>query len=167
MINQAKKKGFYQQKKKRIPHDREVLTQYAGELVQHDSSHHKFAPHAESKWYLITSLDDYSRHLLYTELYDRETTWAHILALKYVILVYGIGKTLDGFFCLRTRRFVDAYHNISVNNLKFPIHKAPLREEIQINFVPYTEEDRADLRIWYRDTFTDLYTVKAWDLVPF
>ena len=39
-------------------HDREVLTNYAGEIVQHDSSHHKWSPYAQEKWYLITSLDD-------------------------------------------------------------------------------------------------------------
>lgn len=298
IINRAKKAGMYQPKKKRIPHDREVLTHYAGELIQHDSSHHKFAPHAEMKWYLITSLDDYSRYLLYADLFERETTWAHVLALKYVILVHGIGhsyyvdshsifrfvqgrdsfrkthtlftddtdpqwkkvardlgiqvtyalspqakgkierpyrwlqdrlvrrcfreevrnlsdareilreeverynhrqvhsttreipsirfekakqegrtffreltlpagRSIDDVFCLRIQRVVDAYHNISVNNLKFRIHKAPLREEVQIHIVPHMDENRADLRIWYRDTLTDIYTVKASDLVHF
>jgi hypothetical protein len=40
------------------------LTNYIGELIQHDCSHHKWSPYATSKWYLITSLDDYSRKLL-------------------------------------------------------------------------------------------------------
>ena len=65
------------------------------------------------------------------------------------------------------RRVVDAYHNISVNNIKLRIHKAPLREEVQINIIPYPQEDRADLRIWYRNILTDQYTVKASDLVHF
>lgn len=298
IISRAKREGLYREKKKRTVHDREVLTHYTGELIQHDSSHHKFASHAETKWYLITSLDDYSRYILYADLFDRETTWAHILALKDVAIVYGVGhayyvdshsifrfvqgrdslrkkhslftddtdpqwkqvagdlgirvtyalspqaqgkierpyrwlqdrlvrrcfregvkdisdareilrlevdrynyhqvhsttleipfqrfdkarqdgrtffrdlsipdgKTLDDIFCLRMRRVVDAYHNISVNNIKLRIHKAPLREEVQINIIPYPQEDRADLRIWYRNILTDQYTVKASDLVHF
>lgn len=298
VISRAKTEGLYRQKKKRTVHDREVLTHYTGELIQHDSSHHKFAPHAETKWYLITSLDDHSRYLLYADLVDRETTWAHILALRDVAIVHGIGhsyyvdshsifrfvqgrdslrkkhslftddtdpqwkqvtrdlgiqvtyalspqakgkierpyrwlqdrlvrrcfregvkdicdarellrqeverynhhqvhsttheipflrferarqegrtffrdlaipagKTLDDIFCLRMHRVVDAYHTISVNNLKLRIHKAPLREQVHINIVPHVQEDRADLRIWYRDILTDQYTVKASDLVHF
>ena len=74
---------------KRNLHDREVLTRYAGELIQHDSSHHLWAPAAQEKWYLITSLDDYSRFILYAALVRKETTWTHILALQTVILRYG------------------------------------------------------------------------------
>ena len=65
------------------------MTNYPGELIQHDSSHHLFAPYAESKWYLITSLDDYSRLILYAVLVERETAWEHILALESVFLKYG------------------------------------------------------------------------------
>jgi len=76
----GKKHGFYLKKPKRSIHDREVLTRYAGELIQHDSSHHLWAPAAKEKWYLITSLDDYSRFLLYAVLVRKETSWTHILA---------------------------------------------------------------------------------------
>lgn len=82
-------------------------------------------------------------------------------------LTVPAGKSIDDVFCLRIQRVVDAYHNISVNNLKFRIHKAPLREEVQIHIVPHVDEDRADLRIGYRDTLTDIYTVKASDIVHF
>ena len=61
IINRAKRGGFYQKKSKRKAHDREVLTNYVGELIQHDSSHHKWSPYADRKWYLITSIDDCSR----------------------------------------------------------------------------------------------------------
>ena len=60
IINRAKANGFYLTKPKRKVHDREVITNYPGELIQHDSSHHQFSKYA-NKWYLITSLDDYSR----------------------------------------------------------------------------------------------------------
>jgi len=89
IINRAKTNGFYLTKPKRKAHDREVITNYPGELIQHDSSHHLFAPYAGSKWYLITSIDDYSRLILYAVLVERETTWEHILALEAVLLKYG------------------------------------------------------------------------------
>ncbi len=90
IIDRAKKHGFYLKKPKKRAHDREVLTHYAGELIQHDSSHHFWAPASQEKWYLITSLDDYSRFMLYAILLKNETSWAHILALQSVFLQYGI-----------------------------------------------------------------------------
>ncbi len=89
VIRRAKKLGFYLKKPKRTSHDREVLTRYVGELIQHDSSFHLWAPAAQEKWYLITSLDDYSRLILYAALVKKETTWTHILALQSVMLRYG------------------------------------------------------------------------------
>jgi len=90
VIDRAKKHGFsVKRKPKNDPHDREVLTNYAGEIIQHDSSHHLFSPPAKEKWYLITSLDDFSRFILYAILLKKETSWAHILALQTVVLNYG------------------------------------------------------------------------------
>ncbi|MGB6607615.1 MAG: hypothetical protein WBF28_07395 [Atribacterota bacterium] len=89
IINRAKTKGFYLLKSKRKVHEKEVITNYPGELIQHDSSHHQFSKYA-NKWYLITSLDDYSRLILYAVLVERETTWVNIIALRIVILRYGI-----------------------------------------------------------------------------
>jgi hypothetical protein len=66
IIHRAKKHGFYLKKPQRALHDREVLTRYAGELIQHDSSHHLWAPAA------------------------KETSWTHILALQTVILRHGL-----------------------------------------------------------------------------
>jgi len=90
IINRAKRGGFYLARPKRKAHDREVLTNYVGELIQHDSSHHRWSPYAKSKWYLITSIDDCSRFLLYYKLIERETSWAHIEALEEIALNYGL-----------------------------------------------------------------------------
>jgi hypothetical protein len=90
IIHRARKHGFYLKKPKRTPHDREVLTRYVGELIQHDSSFHLWAPAAQEKWYLITSLDDHSRFILYAALVKKETSWTHIQALQTVILRYGL-----------------------------------------------------------------------------
>jgi len=90
IIDRAKKNNFYFSRPKRKAHDREILTNYTGELIQHDSSHHKWSPYVEEKWHLITSLDDYSRKLLYAEFVERETSWDHIVGLERVILKYGL-----------------------------------------------------------------------------
>lgn len=91
IIDRAKKHGFYLKKKpKKKLHDREVITNYTGELIQHDASLHLFSPPAKTKWYLITSIDDFSRFLLYATLLLKETTWAHIMALQTVFLKHGL-----------------------------------------------------------------------------
>lgn len=91
IIDRAKKNDCYIPKSKyKKVHDREVITNYAGELVQHDTSFHKWAPYSSDKWYLITSLDDYSRLILYANLVEKESSWAHIIALQSVFLKFGI-----------------------------------------------------------------------------
>jgi hypothetical protein len=78
-------------KQHRKIHDRVVLTTAVGQLFQHDSSTHLWSPFAAEKWVLITTLDDYSRRLLYAELVPEETSWAHIQAAEAVITGIGIG----------------------------------------------------------------------------
>jgi len=90
IIDRAKKNDFYLKRNPRkASHDREVLTNYIGEIIQHDSSYHLWSPPAKEKWYLITSLDDFSRFILYATFLRKETSWAHILALQTVILKHG------------------------------------------------------------------------------
>ena len=90
IISRAKKHNFYRPRPKRKVHDREVLTNYVGELIQHDSSHHQWSPYAEDKWYLITSLDDHSRVMLYADFEEKECSWNHITALEGTALLYGL-----------------------------------------------------------------------------
>lgn len=90
IIKYAKANGFYLPKRpKRKSHDREVLTTHAGELIQHDASYHLWAPDGGIKWALITSLDDYSRFMLYAQLVEHESSWSHIQALQSVVVKYG------------------------------------------------------------------------------
>lgn len=94
IIDRAKKHGYYLNKPKRKAHDREVLTNYAGELIQHDSSYHKWSPYANEKWYLITSIDDHSRYMLYAALVRNETSWNHISALQALFLKHGLPRAV-------------------------------------------------------------------------
>ena len=75
IIDRAKKNDFYLKRKPRkSSHDREVVTNYIGEIIQHDSSYHLWSPPAKEKWYLVTSLDDFSRFILYATLLKKETS---------------------------------------------------------------------------------------------
>lgn len=89
VIRRAKVNNFYKAKVAGKVHDREVITNFPGELLQHDSSVHLWSPYMDEKLYLITTIDDYSRLILYAELVEKENTWNHILALKSVFLQYG------------------------------------------------------------------------------
>ena len=90
IIHHAKTNGFYLPKRpKRKAHDREVLTTYAGQLIQHDASYHLWAPDAGVKWTLITSLDDYSRFMLYAQFVEQESSWSHIQALESIVVKHG------------------------------------------------------------------------------
>lgn len=89
IISRAKANNFYKGKFSKKVHDREVLTNLVGELLQHDSSIHLWSPLMDQKLYLITTIDDYSRLIVYAEFVEQENVWAHILALKSVFLQYG------------------------------------------------------------------------------
>lgn len=90
VIDRAKRLGCYKPPRKTKVHDREVITATAGDLIQHDASHHRWSPYASEPWALISSLDDYSRKLLYADFVLSETTWAHILAAQALMQQYGI-----------------------------------------------------------------------------
>ena len=90
IINRAKKLDCHKPRRKSKTHDREVLTASIGALIQHDASTHKWSPFAKEKWTLITSIDDFSRKLLYADFVPRETTWAHIQATQALSQRYGL-----------------------------------------------------------------------------
>jgi hypothetical protein len=71
-------------------HDRQVVTASIGAMVQHDASTHLWSPYASEKWTLITSIDDYSRLLLYADFVHQETAWAHIQATQSVMQTFGL-----------------------------------------------------------------------------
>jgi hypothetical protein len=90
IIGRARSLGCYQPHPRKKVHDREVVTTAVGALIQHDASHHRWSPYAGERWVLITSLDDFSRKILYADFLEQETTWAHIKAAESVMLTYGI-----------------------------------------------------------------------------
>lgn len=105
IIQRAKNLDCYLPHPRKKVHDREVVTVAVGALIQHDASTHFWSPFASEKWTLITSLDDYSRMLVYADFVESETSWAHIQAAQAVMKVYGVplGYYVDN---LRVFRFV-------------------------------------------------------------
>ena len=90
IIERAKRLGCYKPRRQRKAHDRQVLTASVGALVQHDASLHLWSPYAQEKWVLITSIDDFSRKLLFADFFPKETTWAHIQAAQALMQAYGL-----------------------------------------------------------------------------
>lgn len=90
IIDRAKRLGCHKPRRKYKAHDREVLTHSIGALIQHDGSTHLWSPYASEKWTLITSIDDYSRMILFADFFSAETTWAHIQATRAVVEAFGL-----------------------------------------------------------------------------
>ena len=105
IIDRAKKLNCHRPRKKRKVHDWEVLTASVGELIQHDGSTHRWSGFAQEKWTLVTSIDDYSRKILFADFFPAETTWSHIQAVQTLIQAHGVPLRyyVD---CLRVFRFV-------------------------------------------------------------
>jgi len=90
IIDRAKNLGCYRTHPRQGTHERQVITTAIGALIQHDASHHRWSPYAERRWALITSLDDFSRKLLYADFVEEETSWAHIEATETLTRIYGL-----------------------------------------------------------------------------
>jgi len=90
IIKRAKEEDCYRPRRRQKVHDRLVITSAIGEIIQHDASVHLWSPLAAEKWTLITSLDDYSRTLLFADFFPHETSWAHIQAAQTVLVKNGL-----------------------------------------------------------------------------
>jgi hypothetical protein len=90
ITQRAKQLDCYKPHRKGKAHDRQVVTAAIGALVQHDASLHLWSPYAAEKWTLITSIDDYSRLLLFADFFAHESSWAHIQAAQSLLQRYGL-----------------------------------------------------------------------------
>ncbi len=73
-------------------------------------------------------------------------------------------QSTKDIFCLRLKRTVDAYHKIFLNNIKLRVHQVPLRDQVELCIVPDEKTGISEVRIWYKDTLTDVYHIKNSDL---
>jgi hypothetical protein len=116
IIKRAKEEECYKPRRKQKAHDRQVITSAIGEMIQHDASIHLWSPLATEKWTLITSLDDYSRKLVFADFFLHETSWAHIQAARKVIVENGLPVRyyVDN---LRVFRFIQNRDSFWRNNI--------------------------------------------------
>lgn len=79
--------------------------------MQHDASLHLWSPYAQEKWTLITSIDDFSRKLLFADFFPQENTWTHIQAAQALMQTYGLPLSyyVDS---LRVFRFVQGRDSV-------------------------------------------------------
>lgn len=99
-------------------HTRQILTDKPGTILQHDSSHHLFAPSGGIKWGLITTIDDFSRKLLYAKFVENDTTWDHIKSVETVCKKFGIPANyyVDNHSIFRFVKNMDSYWHIPKTN---------------------------------------------------
>ncbi|HEY5731061.1 MAG TPA: hypothetical protein VIS72_13490 [Anaerolineales bacterium] len=90
IIQRATQLDCYKPQRKRKVHDRMVVTSAIGALIQHDASLHLWSPYASEKWTLITSIDDFSRLLLFADFVTEESSWAHIRAAQALMQAFGL-----------------------------------------------------------------------------
>jgi len=95
IIQRAKQLECYKPQRKRKIHDRMVVTNAIGALIQHDASSHLWSPYASEKWTLITSIDDFSRLLLFADFVSEEGSWAHIQAAQRLMQGFGLPLRYD------------------------------------------------------------------------
>ena len=116
IIQRAKQLECYKPQRKHKIHDRVVVTSAIGALIQHDASSHLWSPYASEKWTLITSIDDFSRLLLFADFVSEEGSWAHIQAAQR--LMQGFGLPLRYYVDnLRVFRFVPERDSIWRKNV--------------------------------------------------
>ncbi len=68
---------------------REVETTKIGRLFQHDTCIHQWSPFCKS-FYLILTVDDHSRKIVYARFFAQETSMNHILAVRDTVRAFGL-----------------------------------------------------------------------------
>lgn len=68
---------------------REVETTKIGRLFQHDTCIHQWSPFCKS-FYLILTVDDHSRRIVYAKFFPQETSMNHILAVRDTVNAFGL-----------------------------------------------------------------------------
>ncbi len=68
---------------------RELETTKIGRLFQHDTCLHQWSPFMNS-FYLILTVDDHSRRIVYAKFFDKETSMNHILAVRDTVHQFGL-----------------------------------------------------------------------------
>lgn len=101
----------------------------AGELVQMDTSQHRWLSALKKDTYLIVLMDDYSRAILAARIFNANTTWNNMLAIKEAIMKYGLFKVLytdNASMFKLIRRHISRHfeYKVDLENIQTQIHRA-------------------------------------------
>lgn len=102
-----------------------------GELVQMDTSQHKWLSGSKKYFYLVLLLDDHSRAILATRIFEHDTTWNNMLVIREAIEKYGLFEILytdnDSMFNLiRTGFSMHFDYRANLEKVQTEIHRALL-----------------------------------------
>lgn len=133
-------KYSFSHKPKRRPRKRFEKEQ-AGELVQMDTSQHKWLNSLNKDTYLIATIDDYSRAILAARVFDSNTTWNNMLVIREVIEKYGIFKILytdNASMFKLIRRYISRHfeYKVDLENVQTQIHRS--LGELGIALLPHS-----------------------------
>lgn len=115
-------------KPKRRPRKR-FEKERAGELVQMDTSQHRWLRPLDKDTYLIATMDDYSRAILAARIFDANTTWNNMLVIREAIEKYGLFKILytdNASMFKLIRRYISRHfeYKVDLENIQTQIHRA-------------------------------------------
>ena len=108
-----------------------------GELVQMDSSQHKWLPGSKKYFYLVLLLDDHSRAILAARIFEHDSTWNNMLVIREAIKKYGLFEVLytdnaSMFNLIRTGFSLHFEYRADLEKVQTEIHRALLELSITL-----------------------------------
>lgn len=91
-----------------------------------------------------------------------------IKAKKSLFRIWSIPKpflSIRDIFALRTSRFVDNYHCVTINNFKFKLTDVEPRQPVDIR-IYILDQDFCELRFWYQGKLIKVERIKNKDFLP-
>ena len=75
-------------------------------------------------------------------------------------------QSVKDIFCYRMDKTVDAYRNVSINNLKLKFNNAPIGDTVNLRIYPHAKSDLAEVRFWHDKKLLDTQQVKTKLILP-
>lgn len=75
-------------------------------------------------------------------------------------------QSIKDIFCYRMDKTVDAYRNVSINNLKLKFNNAPIGDSVNLRIYPHAKSDLSEVRFWHDKKLLDTQRVKTKLILP-
>ena len=111
-----------------------------GQLIQMDTSQHRWLAGSKKDTYLVLLLDDHSRLILAARIFEHDTSWNNMLVIREAIEKYGLFEILytdnaSIFKLIRTGFSRHFEYRVDLEKVQTEIHRALL--EIGITLLPH------------------------------